>query len=177
MKKLSLLAMALFGAMSMYGTTVNMACTPAAFGAATPVPQTLNLQCAGFGLLPGNITITSLSFTHNRDYTEDTGALPGQDVTGLTYNLDAPGTGFDLTGINFTRVAPSSTTAIPFPASVNDYIAPFVVQFTVTSAAANITGATFSGNWTLEYQELPEPSTYAMIGGALVGLAYIRRRK
>jgi hypothetical protein len=182
MKKMFLMVAALVTlGVASQAATLSIGCTQAAgsIGAGTAT-----LVCPGFQVAPGVLgTINGISFVYAPDYTFNVLTPNGNES--ITYSIDAPDTEFDAVGLGFTRdVTPTPIfSGLQAGADYSMFQPGFNVTFTFsTPAGSTVTAATFDGAFTVDYtlpqSGVPEPTTMALFGSALVGLAgMLRRRK
>jgi hypothetical protein len=178
MKKLILVALAAAAFMPA-AIISSTACSQASFSTGTP---NVNSNCAGLGSAAGftNLTIT---IGYGLDVTTNALAPAGS----VTVALDSPLAAGDLSGLVVTNATRPLTNlnGVTFGISEADYNANYLNAFVVAVSSSAYTGTASAGNADLVFtlsgdplqQPIPEPSTMALLGSALVGLGLIARRK
>lgn len=151
-------------------TTVSTTCTP------SPAPMlgqsnATVVNCAGF-VVPVGATINWIKADLIVDININ-GFGTGSTVT--AYSSDAPGSGLDFSGI-----VDAATRPVNDSKTITSGFAPFLAAFAVNQSyggvSSTVTGATFNERFTLDYTQVPEPGTYALMGAGLIGLYFARRR-
>lgn len=138
------------------------------------VPPDGSTGCPGLGSVVGYTNLT-LQLNYSLDVTYNPYAPPGS----ANFNLDAPMALWDVFGavVNNTN-RPLSGSVGPISISEVDYAANFENAFSV-GVAAGLGGSATNANAAMMWEltgETPEPSTFILLGSALVGLAVYRRR-
>lgn len=177
MKKILMLAVATVAlSTASFAATLTSSCSQASASVATGQATS---NCAAFPLLPAGSTINSIMFAYGPDYTYNVVTPSGTESLSITAFSNVAGvTNFSLS--NFVRGNP-----LPSPLSVGTFNlatlqSPYNVTYNFTGTGT-VTAATFQGGVTLNYNlpasGVPEPSTVALIGAGLVGIASIARRR
>jgi hypothetical protein len=138
-----------------------------------------SLSCVGFPVaLPAGAINVNYVFQYGVDFTVDqfNAANPS-----ISFSFDPPGGIFDTTGSStlgstgVVTVGPVNTTG-----SDGSYFSAFNVGFNA-SVTSNITNVTVNARFLVNYDPapsgIPEPSTVALMGAGLVGVAAFARRK
>ena len=139
------------------------------------VPPNGTTSCPGLGPVVGygNLALTLLV---GLDVTYNPNSPPGS----ATFAIDSPLTSWDVASLVVNNInRPLSASYGPFAISDLDYSTNFENPFLVDVQAV-LGGTATNANAFLTYQltgETPEPSTWVLLGSALVGLAVYRRRK
>jgi opacity protein-like surface antigen len=178
MKKMFLMAAALV-TLGVASQAATLQITCATSGVTTPV-NTVSSACAGFGVAPGalgtinSITLETVAEPSSPSFAPATGTF--------TYSINGPGT---LDVASQTHPTPNSD----FENVVGGgglYVSeslenPFNVAFTLTQVTGDVTGVSFRARVTVDYtlpqSGVPEPTTMALFGSALVGMAGLLRRR
>lgn len=180
MKRMLLLlvaALALGGVLS--AATITNPCTGAAVSGGQNA--TVTLVCTGLnGLIAGNVVIDSITATFAGDYTASGSPFPAAQ-----FSWSVVGTSFlnGTSGPSTTR--PQVTTVSPLAADLQLAFSQGGFNntlFQVTGAgtgAPGVSGYNFSASFDFTYHDttVPEPATFAFMGGGLLALGMIARRK
>jgi hypothetical protein len=182
MKKIFLAAALMsMASISSFALTMTSSCSNSPLSI-SPVAGVANgtLNCVGFPVaLPAGAINVSYQFQYGVDFTVDqfNAANPS-----ITFSFNNPGTGLDVTNVissvgstGIVNVGPVGTTG-----SDASYFAALTSSFTST-VSSNITNVTVNGRFLVNYDPapsgIPEPSTVALMGAGLVGVAAFARRK
>lgn len=148
--------------------------------AATNVPPDGSALCSGLGSAVGYDNL-KVEFRYAVDVTYDPFNPPGS----ATFALNAPLVPWDIVGLIVTDVTrPVSGSTGQIAISAVDFSGNFQANFNVAVSAV-FAGTGTNGNANMEFrlygdripdQGVPEPTTLAMIGGALMLAGLVRRK-
>ncbi|MBL8213928.1 MAG: PEP-CTERM sorting domain-containing protein [Bryobacterales bacterium] len=174
-------AMAMLAAASLQGAVINSVTCPAAV--ALGIPPGGNAACAGLGSVAGFTNLT-LQMNYALDVTVD----PFNQTGSMFTSLDAPLTNWDAnptqTVTNLNRILNVSGSNIAI--SETDYNANFLNAFNVFVGSSTFSGTATDGNVRIQFilsgdavptGQIPEPTTFALIGSALLGIGAMARRR
>jgi hypothetical protein len=183
MKKIFLAAALMsMASISSFALTMTSSCASGLPTSITPVAgiANANLSCVGFPVaLPVDAINVSYTFQYGVDFTVDqfNAANPS-----ITFSFTNPGTGLTVTNVVSTVGSTGIVTVGPVGTTGSDasYFSAFTSAFTST-VSSNITNVSVSGRFLVNYDPapsgVPEPSTVALMGAGLVGVAAYARRK
>jgi len=142
------------------------------------VPPNGSVVCPGLGSAVGFTNLTL-----QMDYFLDVTSNPANPTGSMTVSVDNPLGNWDINNAvvtNLTRIV--NVNGVPTAISDTDYNANYLAAFNSTVTGSSFTGTASDGNvtlvWTLygdSTSQVPEPTTFALFGAALVGLGMFRR--